>query len=59
MPPHRRIFEMWLACYTQEEIAEAENISVQPVKDAISDFSVNLPENLKPAASHRVRQSER
>jgi hypothetical protein len=40
--------------YTQEEIGERENISVQPVKDVIADFSAKLPENLKPAASHLV-----
>ena len=50
----RRISDMWLACHTQEEIAEAEGISVQPVKEAIWDFSANLPENLKPVASHLI-----
>ncbi len=41
-----------MACYTQEEIAEREGISVQPIKDVISDFSENLPENLKSIASY-------
>lgn len=48
----RRIFDLWLACCTQEEIAEAVGCSVQPVKEVISDFSANLPENLKATASH-------
>lgn len=41
---------MWLACHTQEEIAEAVGCSVQPVKDVISDITANLPENLKSAS---------
>ncbi len=48
----KKIVELWLACYTQEEIAEAVGSSVQPIKDVTSDLSANLPENLKPAASH-------
>jgi ParB-like chromosome segregation protein Spo0J len=48
----RRIFAQWLACSTQEEIAEREVISVQPVKDVIADFLASLPENLKAAANH-------
>ena len=43
----RRIFDLWLACWTQEEIAERESCSV---KDVVSDFSAGLPENPKPAA---------
>lgn len=49
---NKRIFEMWLACYTIDEIAETVGCSTQPVKDVVSDFSAELPENLKPAASH-------
>jgi transposase len=48
----KRIFDMWLACWTQEETAEREGVSVQVVKDVISDLSASLPENLQPAASH-------
>ena len=33
----RKIAEMWLACYTEEEIAEAVGCSVQPVKDVIGE----------------------
>jgi hypothetical protein len=41
-----------LFCHTQEEIAEREGVSVQPVKDVISDFLENLPKNLKLSADH-------
>jgi predicted transcriptional regulator len=30
---------MWLACHTQEEIAEAEDVAVQTVSNKIGDFS--------------------
>jgi len=43
----RQIAEMWLACYTEEEIAEAVGTSVQPVKDvAKSDNSDIWQKNL-------------
>ena len=47
----RRIFEMWLACYTQEEIAEAVGAAVGTVNSVCSEMA-NLPELNKPAASH-------
>lgn len=50
----KRIFDLWLACWTQEEIAEQVGCSVQPVKEVISDYSAELPENLKPHALHQV-----
>jgi hypothetical protein len=34
---NRRIFAMWLACYTQEEIAKAENISRDRVTDIVGE----------------------
>jgi DNA-directed RNA polymerase specialized sigma subunit len=43
-----KIFEMWLACHTQEEIAEALGCSVQPVKEVVSDFQCRETENPKP-----------
>jgi transcriptional regulator with XRE-family HTH domain len=43
----QHIFEMWMSCYTQEEIAEATGVSIQPVKDTLSDFSEGVPKNLK------------
>ena len=44
--PDRRIAEMWLACYTEEEIAEAVGTGVQPVKDAVSDKNAIWQKNL-------------
>jgi hypothetical protein len=42
---------MWLACYTEEEIAEKVGISQPQAKEILSE-SANLPESIKPAASH-------
>jgi hypothetical protein len=49
---NKRIFAMWMACYTEAEMMAAESCSDSPVKDAISSFSENLPKNLKAAAEH-------
>lgn len=35
----RRIFDRWLACWTQEEIAEEEGVSVQPVKTVVDEIA--------------------
>ena len=48
----KRILDMWLACYTENEIAKAVGTSEQPVKDAVKVFSAELPKNLKPQAEH-------
>lgn len=50
----RRIFESWLACYTQEEIAEKENIEQRQVSNLIGEFSNlgRLAESAKADASH-------
>nr|WP_275895714.1 DNA methyltransferase [Acidibrevibacterium fodinaquatile] len=45
------MFDMWLACYTQEEIAEAEGAAVGTVNSVCSEMA-DLPESDKPAASH-------
>jgi len=37
----KRIFDLWLACHTQEEIAEAEDVPQQTVADRISSFTEN------------------
>lgn len=50
----RRIFDRWLACCTQEEIAEEEGVSVQPVK-AVTDENADLqkhPKSIRAAAEH-------
>ena len=46
----RRIFEMWLACYTQEEIAEAVGCSQGEVAKSIPNGE--LAEQNKPASAH-------
>ena len=38
---------MWMQCYTQEEIAEKIGLSVQPIKDSISDNLEKLQKNPK------------
>jgi len=45
---NRRIFDMWLSCYTEDEIAEAVGCSVQPVKDVVQerDKNADLQKNL-------------
>jgi len=48
---NKRIFDMWLACYTQQEIADAVGCPQRTVADALAD-SADLPKSLKPAADH-------
>jgi hypothetical protein len=45
---------MWLACYTQEEIAERENIGQKTVDDIVQTFSDfgKLSESAKTLANH-------
>lgn len=47
----RRIFDLWLACWTQEEIAEQAGCERHDV-DNVLRKSASLPENAKPAALH-------
>lgn len=50
----KRIFNLWMACYTQEEIAEREGMTQEGVRDVLaklSDFG-NLAENAKAVANH-------
>lgn len=42
----RQIAEMWLACYTDDEIAEKMGCSVQPVKNVKSDENAIWQKNL-------------
>ncbi len=44
---------MWLACYTQKEIAEKENTKQETVRDILAK-KAELPESLKPAANHQT-----
>ncbi len=45
---------MWLACHTQEEIAEAVGVTDQTVANVVSLKTENLPELEKAAANHLV-----
>jgi ParB-like chromosome segregation protein Spo0J len=47
----KRIFDLWLACYTDSDIAAEVNISREAVNDITGSFG-KLAENTKPAASH-------
>ncbi len=47
----KRIFELWMACYTQEEIAERERIDDRTVRDVLGEMA-EVPKSLKPAADH-------
>jgi hypothetical protein len=49
----RRIFDMWLACYTQDEIASAVGLSQPQVAEVTRNIgNGNLAESDKPAAAH-------
>jgi DNA-binding CsgD family transcriptional regulator len=51
---NRRIFDMWMACHTQEEIAEAENVDPKTVRDILGEMAdlPKLPKSDQAAASH-------
>ena len=44
---NRRIFDMWMACATQDEIAEACDCSETAVRETISAQSADLPKARK------------
>ena len=50
----RRVFEMWLACYTQKEIADKEGEPQRTISDFTATFSEigNLAESAKATSSH-------
>ncbi len=48
----QKIFEVWMACHSMEEIAAECGCSVQPVKDVVSDIQSSETKNPKPAANH-------
>jgi DNA-binding CsgD family transcriptional regulator len=50
---NRRIFEMWMACYTQEEIAERENVNKDTVNEICREMA-NSPKSDKALAEHAV-----
>lgn len=47
----QKIFELWLACHTQEEIAEIVGLS-QPRTNEVLSGMAELPKPAKPAADH-------
>jgi len=51
---NKRIFDLWLACHTQDEIAEAVGCSRDEVRGQTDGFGEigNLAENPKAAAAH-------
>jgi hypothetical protein len=46
----RRIFDLWLACYTEREIARRENVSPGQIHDICSEF----PDLEKTSKPHRA-----
>ncbi len=48
---NKRIFDLWLACWTQEEIAAAVGCDQDTVSEIVRK-SAELPESVKPAACH-------
>lgn len=48
---NKRIFEMWLACHTQGEIAEMIGCPQRTVSEVLAEME-ELPESLKPVANH-------
>jgi transcriptional regulator with XRE-family HTH domain len=50
----KRIFELWLACRTQEEIAEQEGIT----KETVSQIIPDLQKSDKPSVSHQEEEFE-
>lgn len=48
---NKRIFDLWMACYTQDEIAEKENIPQRTIADVLAEMA-ELPESLKSTANH-------
>lgn len=48
----KRIFQAWLACRTQQEIADTEGISIGYVNETISSETADLPPVNKAASEH-------
>jgi hypothetical protein len=44
---------MWLACYTQQEIADAEGMDHSAVSRILCEVA-ELPKSTKPAANHEI-----
>ena len=49
----RRIFAQWLACHTQQEIADAEGVSQKYVSELVDSYqTADLPSGMKAVAEH-------
>lgn len=48
---NKRIFDLWMSCHTQEEIAEREDCTKETVSQ-ICQKMAELPKSDKPAAEH-------
>ena len=49
---NKRIFDLWLACWTQEEIAAKENVHEDTVNEIVSRISEDLPKSVKVLSDH-------
>ena len=47
----KRIFDLWLACHTQQEIAEAVGVSKMEVSRTCNEMA-DVPESYQAAAAH-------
>jgi len=51
----KRIFDLWLACHTQEEIADSEGVTKETVSEIVSQKNAELQKSDKfPPALHQV-----
>ena len=53
---NKRIFDLWMAMYSQDEIAE--NVGISQVSEICSEMA-DLPESDKPAAAHSSTSNRR
>ena len=53
---NRRIFDLWMACHTQEEIAERENVTKETVSTICQEMA-ELPKSDKASADHATEFS--
>ena len=60
MPPSKRIYAKWLACWTQDEIAESEGMTHGPVTAILSDFPIleNQTKSAQTLATYTYRLLE-
>ena len=49
----KKIFNLWLSCHTQQEIAEMVGLSQPQVNELLSEMAI-LPKSIQPVADHLV-----